>query len=462
MECGRSSESSSGGYNQQVKKKEVGSKKPPGKVAASRRNAAYDGARMLREKVTPDELAAWKPRLRKKTVRQLIEATLHDRLPGLTSLRYQRMAGSAFGFFRGSAAVMAYDLSLGSSTGIEAQLCGDAHVQNLGAFEGADGRLIFDINDFDETLRGPFEWDVKRMATSIMLAGREAKIKAVGVEDATESFLGAYLELIECLLPMPVLEVARFQVHGLGGVASISKILCKAERATPLHSLESLTTAYPKGRVFKSNPPLLRRIVDEAERKAVLRSLGRYMKSLQPERDRFFARYTPVDVAFKVVGTGSVGLRDYVVYLEGNGPGDPLFLQVKQETASCFAPYRKHDRKQHQGERVVEGQRAMQIQSDPLLGWTTIGKHDYLVRQLNDHKASIEVDALKANDLCQYGMVCGRILARGHARSGDVRQIAGYLGNGKRFKRAMLQFVERYANQMTVDWRSFAKAHGGL
>ncbi len=430
------------------------------KTSTTPSEPVYAAAHDLRKQTPPDELAAWSPKLRKKTVEQLLEASLKDRLPELTAIRYQRMAASAFGFFRGSACVMAYDLSLGTKTPIEAQLCGDAHVQNLGAFEGVDERLIFDINDFDETLRGPFEWDLKRMATSILLAGLEAKIKPVDVEEAAESFLAAYLKLIHRMLPMPVLAVARYQVHRLGSVAPISRILAKAERATPLASLESLTTQFPRGRTFKTNPPLLRRLNDEDERAAVLGSLKPYMKSLGPERQHIFARYTPLDVAFKVVGTGSVGLRDYTIYLQGNGPGDPLFLQIKQEAASCYALYLPHDRKLHQGRRVVEGQRAMQVQSDPLLGWTTVGEHEYLVRQLNDHKASVDITKLKAPDLCQYATVCGEMLARGHARSGDVRQIAGYVAGGRRFQKAVLAFAYSYAEQMKDDFEEFRKKQG--
>ncbi len=427
----------------------------------------YLAAKSLRKTLPPDDLAAWNPKLRRKSPQELIDATLTDRLPDLTPVRYQRMGCSPFGFFRGSAAVMAYDLSLAPHTGIEAQLCGDAHVQNLGAFEGVDGRLIFDINDFDETLRGPFEWDLKRMATSILLAGRETNIKPVAVTAAAAQCLVSYVGLIHRLHPMSVLEVARYQVHRLGSVAPISKILARAQRATPRATLDKLTSQYPKGRVFKTTPPdLVRLELDrESEREAVLVSLKPYLHSLLPERRHFFARYTPLDVAFKIVGTGSVGLRDYVVYMQGNGPSDPLFLQIKQESHSCYAPYLKGKSHQppnqplarHQGQRVAEGQRAMQLQSDPLLGWTTIGPHDYLVRQLNDHKASVDLTTLKAADLCDYAAVCGEMLARGHARSGDVRQIAGYLGGGKRFSRAILAFAQAYADQMATDWKRFTR-----
>ncbi len=432
------------------------------KSAKTKPDSTYQAAHKLRKTLPPDKLADWNPGLRQRTVADLLAETLHDRLPELAPIRWQRMAASAFGFFRGSAAVMAYDLSLLPNTAIHAQLCGDSHVLNLGAFEGVDGRLVFDINDFDETLAGPFEWDLKRMTTSILLAGHEAGIKPGAALDAAEHCLAAYTILTRRLLAMPVLDVARYQVHRLSEVAPISKILMKAERATPAHSLESLTVPARESRRFRSEPPLLLRVDDIKERSSVLAALIPYIESLLPERHHIFARFTPFDVAIKIVGTGSVGLRDYVVYFEGKNPGsgtDPLFLQIKQESHSCYAAYLPSAGASHQGQRVVEGQRAMQVQSDPLLGWTRIGKNDYLVRQLNDHKAAVDLTDLRARDLVQYASVCGEILARGHARSGDVRQIAGYIGNGKRFAHAIVGFAETYAAQTRKDWHEFCKSY---
>jgi uncharacterized protein (DUF2252 family) len=256
---------------------------------------------------------------------------------------------------------------------------------------------------------------------------------------------------------MPILAVARYQVHRLSRIAPISKILRKAERETPLLSLDRLTEETAKGRVFKSNPPVLRP-VRGAEARAVIASLADYTDSLLPERRRFFAGFRPVAVAFKVVGTGSVGLRDYCVLLEGNGSGDPLFLQIKQEAPSAYAQYLPHSAvtTSSDGQRTVEGQRAMQLQSDPLLGWTSIDKYSYLVRQLNDHKASVDIATLKASGLEAYSSVCGEMLARGHARSGDSRLISGYIGNGKRFKTAILDFATAYAKQTVADWKTLA------
>ena len=400
------------------------------------------------------DLAKFSAESRKRKPLELLDESAQDRVAALVKLKNERMAMSPFGFFRGAVPVMAYDLSRTPNTGIECQLCGDAHVQNLGAYSGPDGRLIFDINDFDETLRGPFEWDVKRMATSILLAGHSAKIKPAASKEAAELFLTAYCSMMLQFSRMPVLAVARFMVHRLASVAPVEKILRKAEHATPMASLEQLTVETPKGRVFKSIPPVLRPVTGK-EARGVLDALPEFAKSLLPERQRFLAKFRPIAVAFKVVGTGSVGLRDYCVLMEGNGPGDPLFLQIKQEAKSAYAPYMPQSTPlpKNDGQRVVEGQRAMQLQSDPLLGWTTIDGRSYLVRQLNDHKAAVDVTTLKASALEAYAIVCGELLARGHARSSDCSIINGYIGNGTRFKTAIHSFAEAYATQTVEDWK---------
>lgn len=405
-------------------------------------------------------LATWEPGLRTYDPLAVLQRAMEGRVSSLAKVKRERMALSAFGFFRGAAPIMAADLALTPHSGITTQICGDAHVQNLGAYAGPDGRLIFDINDFDETIRAPFEWDLKRMTTSILLAGRAARFKNsdAGCEFAATLFLSTYCDLMRTFARMPVLEVARYQVHRLGDVVSVSQALRKAKRQTPNLTVESLTEKTKKGRIFQSHPPLLRRVTG-SERAAVLDSLTPYVASLLPERQHFFAQYRPVDVAFKVVGTGSVGLRDYCVYLEGNGAEDPLFLQIKEEAASCYTEYLPPDaaRSGHQGRRVVEGQRAMQLQSDPLLGWTTCGGRDYLVRQLHDHKATVDATKLDPEGLAQYSMVCGEMLARGHARSGNVRELAGYFGKPKAFRRAILSYALAYAHQTEKDWKAMLK-----
>ena len=429
---------------------------------------------------------AWNAKDRRESPLKLLEASTRGRVPALVALKNQLMAASPFGYFRGAVPVMAYDLSLTANTGICNQLCGDAHARNLGAFAAPDGRLVFDINDFDETIVAPFEWDVKRMATSLVLAGRTAGTRNIDCREAAMVFLEHYRTMMAEFARMPVLEVARFQVRRLRSMGSVAGILQLAERATPMHTLLTLTeaegeasAAKHKGakkakkhrpvkgevvlrppRVFKTIPPHLTRVKDEMAEK-VLGSLTKYTESLLPERRHFLAQYRPVDVAFKVVGTGSVGLRDYCVLMEGNGAKDPLFLQIKEEVESGYAPYvsaKQRKAKRHQGRRVVEGERAMQLQSDPFLGWTSMEGRDYLVRQLNDHKASIRIENLKAAGLLEYAVVCGEMLARGHARAGDCSMIAGYLGRSPRFDRAVGVFAEAYANQTERDWKQLVQS----
>jgi uncharacterized protein (DUF2252 family) len=409
-----------------------------------------------------------KPDARKATALALIERSMKGRVQSLIKLKYELMAQSPFGYFRGAAPVMAADLSVLPSTGIESQLCGDAHVRNLGAYATPEGKLVFDINDFDETIRGPFEWDLKRMAASLVLAGRESGQKTSAVEQAVLQCMERYCVQMRAFATMPCLEVGRFQVHRLGSVAPVHAALLKAERATPAHALEALTEPAGKktagraaGRRFKEMKPMLTRVTG-AQAAEVLASLKPYLKMLEPQRQHLLSFYRPVDVAFKVVGTGSVGLRDYCIYFEGNGPGDALFLQIKEEAESCYAPYlpKAHPPK-HNGQRTAEGQRAMQMQSDPFLGWTHMDGRQYLVRQLNDHKGSICLEDLKGGGLAAYAAVCGELLARGHGRSGDPVVIAGYLGSGNKFAEALAKFGTAYADQTEKDWEDLRRSGKG-
>jgi uncharacterized protein (DUF2252 family) len=411
--------------------------------------------RARRKQLARQEHSQWKPESRRRGPLDLLQESMRGRVPQLVALKYERMLESPLGYFRGAVPVMAADLAALPNTGIINQICGDAHVRNLGAYAAPDGRLVFDINDFDETIRAPFEWDLKRLATSLTLAGRALLAKKSVCDEAVLAFINRYRTFIDTFARMPVTEVARYQVHRLQRIAPVSKALLKAERATPLHNLEHLTTpagAPPEKRRFKEVKPLLTR-VSPSHRRAVLASLVEYNQTLQPERRHFLAQYYPIDVAFKVVGTGSVGLRDYVVYFEGNGPADPLFLQIKEQPGSAYAPYVGADNlNTHQGQRVVNGQRAMQFQSDPFLGWTTIANRQYEVRQLNDHKGGVEIEDLAGLGLLEYAEICGELLARGHARSGDPCILSGYIGNGKRFGEAIAEFADAYADQTEKDW----------
>ncbi len=429
-----------------------------------------------RKQVGRQEHSAFNPKARKTPPLALLERSMRGRVPALIKLKYELMAASPFGYFRGAVPVMAADLSVLPSTGLISQLCGDAHVRNLGAFAAPDGRLVFDINDFDETIRGPFEWDLKRMAASVTLAGRASGHKESSSRQAVEKCIERYCAQMRAFSRMTILEVAHYQVHRIGQAEPVHNALMKAERATPQHTLEALTeptSAKPGAptdrsssvgwksgapRRFRQNPPMLTRVTG-AQAAAVLASLGPYREMLQPERQHLLSFYRPVAVAFKVVGTGSVGLRDYCVYFEGNGPADPLFLQIKEEPASAYTPYLPDAHPApHNGQRTAEGQRAMQFQSDPFLGWTHIRGRQFLVRQLNDHKGSIELDDLAGDGLEAYAEVCGELLARGHARSCDPLALAGYLGSGDGFAEALAKFGSLYADQTEKDWEQLRRS----
>jgi uncharacterized protein (DUF2252 family) len=419
-----------------------------------------------RKQVGRQQHNAFNPKARKTSPLDLLARSMHGRVPPLVKLKYDLMAASPFGYFRGAVPVMAADLALLPNTGIISQLCGDAHVRNLGAYAAPDGRLVFDINDFDETIRGPFEWDLKRMAASVTLAGRGASHKDSAARAAVEHFIEHYSAQMHAFAGMPLIEIGRHQVHRMSQVTPIHDALLKAERAKPEHTLDQLTepapsksrTAKSGGRRFKEIKPMLTRVT-AAQADAVIASLGPYRQMLEPQRQHLLSFYKPIDVAFKVVGTGSVGLRDYCVYFEGNGPEDPLFLQIKEEPNSGYALYLPDAHSpHHNGQRVAEGQRAMQIQSDPFLGWTHIGNRQYLVRQLNDHKGSINLEDLAGGALVAFAEVCGELLARGHARSGDPAVIAGYLGSGDGCAEALGKFGALYADQTEKDWEDLRRS----
>jgi uncharacterized protein (DUF2252 family) len=432
-------------------------------ISPAERNAL---GQARRKQLRRQEHAQWRPSAHRLSPVTTIARSMRGRIASLVALKYERMLASPFGFFRGAAPVMAADLATLPNTGILSQICGDAHVSNLGAYAAPDGRLVFDINDFDETCAAPFEWDLKRMAASLVLAGRENGHKSSTCGEAVFILVQSYRRLAASLARTPIVELARYQVHRLERVTPVSQALRKAERETPIGTLARFTEeskgnkAGQARRRFKEEPPLLTRL-PQGQARAVLASFAAYRNSLRPERRHFLDQYIPVDVAFKVMGTGSVGLRDYLVYLEGNGANDPLFLQIKEEPGSAYAPYLgAHGATRaaaHQGQRVAEGQHAMQGQSDPFLGWTSIANRDYLVRQLNDHKASVDLEALQGGGLAEYAAVCGELLARGHARSGDVHLITGYLGEGTRqdkFDYALAAFAEAYADQTEADWHA--------
>ena len=451
-----------------------------------------------RKQLARQQHSEFKLKLRPAPASQLLARATQGRVPSLVKERNQLMSASPFAYFRGAAAVMAADLSVLPNTELAVQICGDAHVRNLGAFAGADGRLVFDINDFDETIRGPFEWDLKRMAASIVLAGRESGHKESSARQAAEVCAARYAAQMRELAEMPVLEAARYRVRRLAGAEPVQLALQKAERSTPIHTRELLTdtvatkpvrkdqgtreavaltekssaaersssaeksavrekASAPTQRSFRRVPGRLEP-VSGVQRAAVLAAYDRYKTRLDPAHRHLLSFYRPVDVAFKVVGTGSVGLRDYCIYLEGNDGDDPLFLQIKEQTGSVWARWLADAHPPaHNGQRVVEGQRLMQTQSDTFLGWTEIANRQFLVRLLNDHKGSIELDDLAGDALDAYAEVCGELLAHGHARSGDAAELSGYLGSGSSFAEAIAAFAVLYADQTEKDWQELKR-----
>ena len=431
----------------------------------STREARRSAGRELRNKCARTAQGQFDPTARKFDPVKLMNAAHKDREADLMPLKNARMSVTPFTFYRGAAPLMAADLAAMPRSGILVQICGDAHVQNLGAFGGGpEGHMIFDINDFDETIKAPWEWDVKRMAASLVLAGREARNSEGQCRDAVLEFGRQYRESMKMFSELPVLELARYLVMRDLKVAPIRSVLRKAERATPLESLNKLTEK-------KDNRYILREIKDEtfgvdtqyevqeSTAKQVLAALPGYIQTLQPERRHFFKQYQPADEGFRIVGTGSVGTRDYVVLMFGGAVQDPMFLQLKQELPSAYAPYvPKNVPPKHHGQRVVEGVRRMLVQFDPFLGWATISGLPYLVRQLRDHKAGIESTDLEGRGLLQYAEVCGELLAKGHARSGDPCMLSGYLGMADRLDRALVTFAVDYADQTTRDFEAWLKA----
>ncbi len=422
-------------------------------VSMEERRAA---GKQRREIAGREDHGIWTPPANRPSAVSTILASSAGRVPALLPIKMARMAASPFAFFRGAAPVMAADLAATPASGIQAQLCGDAHVRNLGAFAAPDGHLVFDINDFDETIPGPWEWDLKRLAVSILLAGREAGDDEDACLDAVCRLALRYREAMRQFARMKYVELARYEIRRRSANAAVRAVLDKAERATPAKILRKLTDG---GERFHDKPPLLEHVPEETAAKVVA-SLAEYRDTLNAGRRRVFDSYRPADIAFKIVGTGSVGSRDYVVLFFGNGREDPLFLQIKEELPSCYVPYLPEVPPfAHQGRRVAEGQLSMQTAAtDLFLGWTTIDGKDFLVRQLADHKAAIDPLELKTPALFEYARVCGETLAKAHARTGDAAAIQGYCGKAPRLDKAIARFAQAYAAQTEADYGEFTRA----
>jgi uncharacterized protein (DUF2252 family) len=395
------------------------------------------------------------------------------------------MVVSPFTFYRGAAAIMAADLAATPSSGLEVQLCGDAHLSNFGVFMAPDRQLIFDVNDFDETHPGPFEWDVKRLAASFASAGRALGLKGKQCRSAVAAAAAGYREEMRRLAGLRDIDVWYSRVD-LGALESYldqlsdarrrrkkwKKSVAKAEHKDSLRALTKLTQPDGDSLRIVSDPPLIVPIEDLVKQKkrraSIQAELGalvdQYRGTLQPDVRQLADGYRFVHVAHKVVGVGSVGTRCWIVLMLGRDGDDPLFLQVKEAGPSVLAPFNGGGRYKHQGRRVVEGQRLMQAASDIMLGWLTVdegldgrNRHFY-VRQLWDGKGSVEIESMDAEGLQLYATLCGGTLARGHARSGDRIAIGSYLGGGDAFDQAMCDFAEAYADQNERDYEAFAGA----
>ncbi|MGW7362656.1 DUF2252 domain-containing protein [Streptomyces sp. NPDC054841] len=392
-----------------------------------------------------------------------VEESSRGRVPELAPIRVGRMAATPFAFLRGAAGLMAHDLVGTPVTGVPAQICGDAHAANFGLYGDARGRLVIDLNDFDETVTGPWEWDLKRLATSIVLAGREAGADEETCRKAAFDVAGAYRRTMRLLAKLPVLDawnaiadeelVSHTDARDLLG--TLERVSEKARSNTSARFAAKSTEAGPDGgRRFVDAPPVLRRVPD-AEAAAVASSLGSYLETLSEDRLPLLARYAIHDVAFRVVGTGSVGTRSYVVLLIDHR-GEPLVLQVKEARASALLPYLKAagfdaSEVEHEGRRVVLGQKRMQVVSDILLGWTTVEGRPFQVRQFRNRKGSVDPTALAADHVDDYARMTGALLARAHAHSVDPRLVAGYCGKNEELDEAVAGFAVVYADRTEAD-----------
>jgi uncharacterized protein (DUF2252 family) len=436
----------------------------------------HERGRAARRLVPRGSHAQWTPTSDRPDPVDLLEAQARDRIQELLPIRYGRMMASPFAFLRGSAIVMAHDLAGTPKSGIQAQLCGDAHLLNFGAYASPERALLFDLNDFDETLPGPWEWDLKRLAASFVVAGRDNGFDTADCRNAARAVTASYRQRMTRFSEMGELEVwytriGEEEVRGLLTEAragkrttkKLSKNVRKTRGRDSLQALSKLTRVVDGRRIINDDPPLLVRIPEGDElRSQVYAILESYKRTLQEDRRHLLDRFRFVDAARKVVGVGSVGTRVYVVLLEGRDRDDPLFLQVKEAGASVLeryvesSPYEHHE---HHGHRVVAGQRLMQAASDIFLGWFRGGEgRDFYWRQLKDMKGSAKVESMSADELVLYAGICGWALARAHARSGDRVQIAGYLGKSERFDVAIADFAKEYADQTERDHAALCAA----
>jgi uncharacterized protein (DUF2252 family) len=423
----------------------------------------------LREKCPRTSQAEWKPRSKSQDIIKLLEESDVDRIPGLISVKYQRMAVSPFTFFRGAAIIQARDLANAPVSGITLQACGDCHLANFGGFASPERVLVFDINDFDETFPGPWEWDIKRLGASLILAARDRSFSKTVASQAARAAAASYRERMSEFAEMKVLDTwyARVSIDALEEyfrkdpdiLVRLSQKQKQARSRTSETVIPKLTGVVNGRRMIKDNPPVIYHFQEYAEdvERGHAKFIEQYKKSLQADKQQLFERYRLEDSAIKVVGVGSVGTRCFLALLLAD-QDDPLFLQVKEARRSVLESPRGKSRYEHQGLRVVEGQRVMQGASDIFLGWASSKNHDYYLRQFRDMKVSAEVETFRPSTLVAYATVCGWALARAHAKAGDSAMIAGYLGSTDQFDTALAKYAEEYADQAERDFEAFQKA----
>ena len=432
------------------------------------RELRWADGRALRDRVPRSAFAEWEPTpTRVDPVEQLAQAHL-GRIDWLVPVRVGRMAASPYAFLRGAAAVHASDFAGLPSTGITPVICGDAHLGNFGFYASPERDLVFDLNDFDEAHPGAWEWDLRRLVASVWVAGRQNGSAEDDCDRAVRTCVAAYREQVRYLADRPLIgrSYERLDVDRLMESATEDSTVQEIERAARRARKRTSDRALPR---FTEERDGERRIVDEpplithptpVQSDRVAAALDDYLSTLRPHWARLLGGYSIVDIAHKVVGVGSVGLRAYVALLEGSSPDDVVFLQLKEARRSVVARYvhGESPRHEHQGQRVVEYQQALQTVSDPFLGWTSVGQRQFYVRQFRDMKGAITIDGIDPGALTDYAGVCGLLLAKGHARTSGASMIAGYVGSSGKLDEALSQFARVYADQTERDHAALVEA----
>ena len=422
----------------------------------------------LRQQVPRSSLADWNPPANRRDPVEQLHDNHQGRIDWLIPVRVGRMIASPYGFLRGSATVMGADVARLPSTGITPVICGDAHIGNFGLYASPERQLVLDLNDFDESHPGGWEWDLRRLVASTWVLGRQNGATEDQCEEAVVTCVATYRDHIRELYDEPLMARSfdRFDVNRLRENASqrslrkqIDKAAKKAEGRTSDRALPRFTEETADGRRIVEEPPLITR-VDHDEYHLLAEALDDYLATLAPHWRRVLGGYTLVDIVHKVVGVGSVGLRAYIALLEGSSPEDVVFLQLKQARRSVIARFIHGDSAwhDHQGQRVVEYQQALQTVSDPLLGWTSVGDRQFYVRQFRNMKGTVPLDSIDGSSLGDYAGICGYLLAKGHARTSGASMIAGYMGGSDKVGEALARFARAYADQTEQDHQGLVDA----